>query len=55
MNFSAGVITKTGQIFGKAFETKLEAENYILVLMEKEELKQARIRNLNTGEEEKII
>jgi hypothetical protein len=53
--FSAGVITKTGQIYGKAFESKSEAEEYILSIMEKEELKQARIRNLTTGEEEKIV
>ena len=53
--FSAGVITKTGQIYGKAFTTKEEAENYILDLMEKEDLKRARIKNLTTGEEDIII
>jgi len=53
--FSAGVITKTGQIYGKAFTTKEEAENYILELMEQYDLKSARIRNLTTGDEDKII
>ena len=53
--YSAGVITKTGEIFGKAFETKGEAEEYILSLMEKQELKRARIKDLSTGLEEIII
>lgn len=53
--FSAGVITKSGEIKGRAFETKAEAEEFILALMEGEDLKSARIRNLTTGEEEKII
>lgn len=53
--FSAGAITKTGQVIGKAFQTKAEAEEFLLNLMETNELKQARIRNLTTGEEERII
>ena len=55
MKFSAGVVTKTGEIQGRAFLTKEEAEEWILSIMEKEELKSARIRNLLTGEEERII
>jgi len=54
MNYHAGVITKTGEVKGKAFESKSEAEAYILDLAEKEGIKQGRIRNLNTGEEEVI-
>jgi len=53
--FSVGIVTKTGQIIGKAFENKAEAENYILDIAEKEEIKTARIRNTNTGEEERIF
>jgi hypothetical protein len=53
--YSAGVITKLGQIKGKSFETKSEAENYILDLAEKEGLKRGEIRNTETGEKEVII
>ena len=53
--FSVGILTKLGKVFGECFKTKEEAENYILEFMEKEDLKQARIRNQNTGEEEKVI
>jgi hypothetical protein len=53
--FSVGIVTKTGQIIGKAFETKAEAENYILEIAEKSEIKTARIRNTNNGEEERIF
>jgi len=54
MKFSAGVVTKTGQIQGRAFENKEEAEAYILEMADKIGIKQGRIRNLNTGEEEVI-
>ena len=53
--FSAGIITKDGKVFGKAFDLKEEAENYILEIAEKEEIKMARIRDLKTGLEEKIF
>jgi hypothetical protein len=52
--FSAGVILKTGEVKGKAFESREEAENYILELAEKEGIKQGRIRNTETGIEEVI-
>ena len=54
MKFSAGVITKTGEIQGRAFEDKSSAEQYILDLADKIGIKQGRIRNLQTGEEEVI-
>jgi hypothetical protein len=54
MKYHAGVITKTGEIKGKAFEDKEEAELYILEMAEKEGIKQGRIRNLATGLEERI-
>lgn len=55
MKYSAGVVTSAGEVFGKAFSSKEEAEEYIIILMEKTELKRARIKNLSTGEEEIII
>jgi len=55
MNYTAGGVKKNGEVFGKAFETKAEAEEFILSIMEKEELKRARIKDLKTGIEEIII
>jgi hypothetical protein len=52
MKYSAEVILKTGEIQGRAFASKDEAEAYILDLADKIGIKQGRIRNLNTGEEE---
>ena len=54
MKFKAGAIIKTGEVKGKAFETRQEAEDYILDLAEKEGIKQGRIKDLNTGIEEII-
>jgi len=52
--FSAGVLLKNGEVKGRAFESKPEAEAYIIDLAEKEGIKQGRIRNTETGEEEVI-
>jgi len=54
MKFSAGVVTKTGEIQGRAFESREEAEDYILDFAEKVGIKVGRIKNLLTGEEEAI-
>jgi hypothetical protein len=54
MKYRVGIITKTGEPRGKAFEIKQEAEDYILDLAEKEGIKQARIKDLMTGIEESI-
>ena len=54
MKFHAGVVTKTGEIKGKAFEDKSEAEAYILDLADKEGIKVGKIRNLETGETDTI-
>jgi len=54
MNYSAGVIRKDGSVAGRAFESKEEAETYIMGFAEKDDIKQGRIRNLKTGEEEVI-
>ena len=52
--YHTGVLLKTGEVKGKAVATKEEAEAYILEMAEKESIKQGRIRNLSTGEEEVI-
>ena len=53
--YSAGVVLKDGSIIGRAFATKFEAEDYIISIAEKQEIKQARIKNLQTGEEEIVL
>jgi len=50
MNYHAGVVTKAGEIKGKAFESREEAEAWILDLAEREGIKQGRVRDLRTGE-----
>jgi hypothetical protein len=52
--YHAGVITKSGEVKGHSFESKEEAEAYILDLAEKIGIKQGRIRNTLTGQEEVI-
>lgn len=54
MKYHAGVILKTGEIEGHAFETKDEAEEYILEQAEKVGIKRGVIRDLDTGKEEII-
>jgi len=54
--FRVGIIKANGNPDGNTFDTKAEAESWLLAFMEKEpELRQARIKNLETGEVEKII
>jgi hypothetical protein len=55
MKYSAAIIKKDGSIAGKAFESKEEAEEWILAFLEKDEIKKARIKDLNTGIEEIIL
>jgi hypothetical protein len=52
--YRAGLITKDGIPKAKNFETKAEAEDWILEIAVKEGIRQARIRNLETKEEENI-
>lgn len=54
MKYYAGVLLKTGEVKGKAVESKEEAEAYILEFAEQNLIKQGRIRELATGIEEKI-
>lgn len=53
--YRVGLIRQNGIPEAKNFPTRKEAEDFLLNLMEIENLRQARIRDLDTGEEEKII
>jgi len=53
--FRVGIITEKGIPEAHNFDTKDEAESWLLSIMEREELRQARIKDLETGIEEKII
>jgi hypothetical protein len=53
--FRVGLIRENGTPEAHNFDTKVEAESWLLSIMEREELRQARIKNLDTNEEEKII
>lgn len=53
--FRIGLIRQNGIPEAHNFNTRAEAEDFILNLMETENLRQARIRDMNTGEEQKII
>jgi hypothetical protein len=53
--FRVGLIKENGFPYAQNFPTKEEAEDFLLKLMETEQLRQARIKDLDTGIEEKII
>ena len=53
--FRVSIIRQNGIPEAHNFDTKSEAEDYLLSIMEKEQLRQARLKDLNTGVEEKII
>jgi hypothetical protein len=54
--FRVVIIFKNGTISkGQNFKTKGEVEDYILKESEKQEIKRADIRNLDTGERERIF
>jgi len=55
MSYRVGLIRANGTPEAQNFPTKEKAEGYLLILMDKEQLRQARIKNLDNGEEEKII
>jgi len=52
--FRVGIVKSNGQVEGKNFETKQEADDYILSMEEKDGLKNAMILNKETGEKEII-
>lgn len=53
--FRVGFITDKGIPAAENFNTRDEAETFILQLMDKEKLRQARIKDLTTGEEERVV
>lgn len=53
--FRVGLIKENGIPEAHNFDTREEAESYLLSLMDREQLRQARIKDLTTGIEEKII
>ena len=53
--FRIGLIRQNGIPEAHNFNTRAEAEDFILNLMETENLRQARLRDMTTGEEQKII
>jgi len=54
MSFRAGIIYKDGEITGETFNTKDEAETYILQQAEIKEIKRADVKDLITGNREQI-
>ena len=48
--FRVGVVKANGKVEGKNFDTKQQADNYVLSMAEKEGLKSARILNKKTKE-----
>jgi hypothetical protein len=52
--FHVGIVTKTGNIIGKEFLTRAEADDYILKIDEQEGVRRADILNKDTGERERI-
>jgi hypothetical protein len=55
MAYRVGLIRQNGIPEAHNFDTKAEAESYLLSIMEREELRQARIKDLDTNIEERII
>jgi hypothetical protein len=54
MKYHVGVVLKSGEVKGKAVESKEEAEIFILEMAETIGIKLGRIRDLKTGLEETI-
>jgi hypothetical protein len=53
--FRVGLIRANGIPEAKNFPTREEADDFLLKLMEIEQLRQARLKDTDTGIEEKII
>lgn len=53
--YRAGIIKENGTPEAHNFDTKKEAEDWILSIMDREELRQARIKDLDSNIEERII
>ena len=52
--FRIVLITKLGKIIGKNFNTREQAEDYVLEISEKEGIRRARLKDKKTGIEEDI-
>ena len=52
--YHVGLITKSGEILGKDFQTRPEADEWILNIDIEKGVKRADIRNDETNEREKI-
>jgi len=53
--FRVAISLKNLEIIGKNFSTKKEAEDYILEIADKQEVKTAYIKNKENGEKEKVF
>ena len=53
--FRAAILLKNLKTIGKNFNTKKEAEDYILEIADKEEVKTAYIKDRETNEREKVF
>jgi len=55
MKYRLGILKKDGKIIAKNFNTQGEAEDYILTISEKENIKRADLMNKETKEKERIF
>ena len=53
--FRVAILLENKKTIGKNFDTKKEAEDYILEIADKEEVKTAYIKDRETGEQEKVF
>jgi hypothetical protein len=53
--YRVGLVTNSGIPKSDNFSTKEQAETWILEIAEKEGIRLARIKNLDTGEEERVF
>ncbi len=51
MAYIVGIIKKNGNVISQHVDTRSAADEYILSIAEKEPIKMAKIRNLDTKEE----
>jgi hypothetical protein len=52
--YRVGIITSQMEFISQNFATKSEAETFILEIAEKKSIKNCRIKNLETSDEEKV-
>jgi len=54
MIYRVGIVTEQMEFISENFFTKGEAETFILEISETKKIKNCRLKNLETGEEEKV-